>query len=230
MITPSAVLCAPPGNAPTPAEQATTCRPHLDATIAALRRLRVIVTLGDVARRNVLKALGAPVSSMAGGHGAWADVAGYRVINSYHCSRLNLNTGRLTPEAFAAIFRLARGALPSRSCASMTDARDGIPWSTRLTRRVAPATERGALNLCLEAAGVLRREGGDVIALASAIRHSADLHEELRESNAAWLAYEAAWAVYRTLDPVPDLDLANCRRPMALWQERRGSPIMALSL
>ena len=105
MVT-NAVLCAPPGNAPLPLEQ-TTCRPHLTALIAALPRLKVIVTLGDVARRNLLKALEMPASAMSGGHGAEAEVGGYRVINSYHCSRLNLNTGRLTPEAFAEVFRQA---------------------------------------------------------------------------------------------------------------------------
>lgn len=105
----NAVLCAPPGNSPTPAEQAH-CRPHLATLIASLSRLRVIVTLGDVARRNLLKALDAPASGMNGGHGAEAGIAGFRVINSYHCSRLNLNTGRLTPEDFAEIFRRARQA------------------------------------------------------------------------------------------------------------------------
>lgn len=103
----NAVLCAPPGNAPTSAEQAT-CRPHLAALIGALPRLKVIVTLGDVARRNLLKALAAPGSAMEGGHGAEAGINGFHVINSYHCSRLNLNTGRLTPEGFAGIFRRAR--------------------------------------------------------------------------------------------------------------------------
>ena len=109
MVT-NAVLCAPPGNAPTPAEQ-TTCRPHLTTLIASLPRLKVIVTLGDVARRNLLKALDASASAMAGGHGAEAEIAGYRIINSYHCSRLNLNTGRLTPQAFAGIFRQACGGI-----------------------------------------------------------------------------------------------------------------------
>lgn len=108
MIT-NAVLCAPPGNQPTPEEQ-TTCRPHLAALIQSMPRLRVVVTLGDVARRNLLKALGAPASAMTGGHGAEADIAGFRVINSYHCSRLNLNTGRLTPEEFADVFRRASAA------------------------------------------------------------------------------------------------------------------------
>ena len=111
MIT-NAVLCAPPGNQPTPLEQ-TTCRPHLEALICALPDLRVIVTLGDVARRTLLKALGAPASAMTGGHGAEAGIAGFRVINSYHCSRLNLNTGRLTAEGFAEVFRRARALSPA---------------------------------------------------------------------------------------------------------------------
>jgi len=106
MVT-NAVLCAPPGNAPTPLEQAT-CRPHLKTLIASLPRLRVIVTLGDVARRNLLKALDARASAMDGGHGAEAEIAGYRLLNSYHCSRLNLNTGRLTPRAFAEVFHRAQ--------------------------------------------------------------------------------------------------------------------------
>ena len=106
MVT-NAVLCAPPGNAPLPLEQ-TTCRPFLAAQINALPGLKIIVTLGDVARRNLLKALAAPMSAMSGGHGAEAEVCGYRVINSYHCSRLNLNTGRLTSEGFAEVFRRAQ--------------------------------------------------------------------------------------------------------------------------
>ena len=62
MIT-NAVRCAPPGNKPLPAEEAT-CRPFLQSRLAALPRLRVIVTLGDVSRRNVLKTLGRPASAM----------------------------------------------------------------------------------------------------------------------------------------------------------------------
>ena len=106
----NAVLCAPPGNAPTPAEQAT-CRPNLAASIGEMKRLRVIVTLGDVARRNVLRALGLGAAAMSGGHGATAEITGYRIINSFHCSRLNMNTGRLTVEGFAEIFDLAQKEL-----------------------------------------------------------------------------------------------------------------------
>jgi uracil-DNA glycosylase family 4 len=106
MIT-NAVRCAPPANKPETVEE-TTCRPFLAARIAALPRLKVIVTLGDVARRSLLKALGLKASSAAGGHGARAEAAGYTLINSYHCSRLNTNTGRLTPQMFRAVFDLAR--------------------------------------------------------------------------------------------------------------------------
>jgi len=112
MVT-NAVRCAPPGNRPLPIEE-STCRPFLAAQIAALPRLAVIVTLGDVARRNVLKALGVPASAGTGGHGAETVVAGLKLINSYHCSRLNTNTGRLTPEMFAAIFKRVRDVLPAR--------------------------------------------------------------------------------------------------------------------
>jgi len=109
MIT-NAVRCAPPGNRPLPIEEAT-CRPFLAARIAALPRLKVIVTLGDVARRNVLKALGLPASAGVPGHGSETIVRPYHLINSYHCSRLNTNTGRLTAAMFQAVFARARAVL-----------------------------------------------------------------------------------------------------------------------
>jgi uracil-DNA glycosylase family 4 len=106
----NAVRCAPPGNKPETSEEAA-CRPFLAARIAALPRLQVIVTLGDVARRNVLRALGLKASAGAGGHGTRMEAAGYVLINSYHCSRLNTNTGRLTPAMFRDVFEAARAAL-----------------------------------------------------------------------------------------------------------------------
>lgn len=106
----NAVRCAPPGNRPETAEEAA-CRPFLAARLSALSRLRVVVTLGEVARRNLLRALGLPASAGPSGHGAEFDAGPYRILNSYHCSRLNTNTGRLTPEMFEAIFRRARGLL-----------------------------------------------------------------------------------------------------------------------
>jgi uracil-DNA glycosylase family 4 len=111
MIT-NAVRCAPPGNKPETAEEAA-CRPFLAARIAALPRLQVIVTLGDVARRNVLRALGLKASASAGGHGARCAAGRYSLINSYHCSRLNTNTGRLTPAMFEAVFETAKAEVAS---------------------------------------------------------------------------------------------------------------------
>ena len=106
----NAVRCAPPGNRPETSEEAA-CRPFLTARLAALPQLEVVVTLGDVARRNLMRALGLPASAGIPGHGAEFKAGPYRVINSYHCSRLNTNTGRLTPEMFEAIFRRARSLL-----------------------------------------------------------------------------------------------------------------------
>lgn len=102
MVT-NAVRCAPPGNKPLPEEE-VACRPFLTARMQALPQLRAIVTLGDVARRNVLKALNLKSNAVTSGHGVIADAGPYRLFNSYHCSRLNTNTGRLTPQMFEEIF------------------------------------------------------------------------------------------------------------------------------
>lgn len=103
----NAVRCAPPGNKPETLEEAT-CRPFLTSRLSALPRLKVIVTLGDVSRRNVLRALGLKASAGMAGHGTEFPAGPYTVLNSYHCSRLNTNTGRLTGEMFEAVFRRAR--------------------------------------------------------------------------------------------------------------------------
>ncbi|TAL33550.1 MAG: uracil-DNA glycosylase [Phenylobacterium sp.] len=113
MIT-NAVRCAPPGNKPETAEEAA-CRPFLTARLAALPRLKVIVTLGDVSRRNVLRALGLKASAGIAGHGTEFPAGPYTVLNSYHCSRLNTNTGRLTGEMFEAVFRRARTIIDTPS-------------------------------------------------------------------------------------------------------------------
>lgn len=109
MIT-NAVRCAPPGNKPETSEEAT-CRPFLSARLGALPRLKVIITLGDVSRRNVLKAIGLKASAGPPGHGTEFQAGPYVILNSYHCSRLNTNTGRLTGEMFEAVFRRARALI-----------------------------------------------------------------------------------------------------------------------
>lgn len=106
----NAVRCAPPGNKPETSEE-NTCRPFLTARLDALPRLKVIVTLGDVARRNVLKALGLKASAGIPGHGTEFQAGPYVILNSYHCSRLNTNTGRLTAPMFEAVFQRARALI-----------------------------------------------------------------------------------------------------------------------
>jgi len=109
MIT-NAVRCAPPGNKPETSEE-HTCRQFLLARMKALPRLKAIITLGDVSRRNVLKALEKKASQGLPGHGSTFDAGPYRVFNSYHCSRLNTNTGRLTTPMFEDVFRQAKAYL-----------------------------------------------------------------------------------------------------------------------
>ncbi len=99
----NAVRCAPPGNKPETSEE-NTCRPFLTNRIEAFPKLKAIVTLGDVSRRNVLKALGLKASAGIPGHGSEFQAGPYRVFNSYHCSRLNTNTGRLTTPMFEDLF------------------------------------------------------------------------------------------------------------------------------
>ena len=103
----NAVRCAPPGNKPLPIEEAS-CRPFLKARLEALPNLKAVVCLGDVSRKNVLRALGLSPSLAAPGHGVETDAGPYRIFSSYHCSRLNTNTGRLTQEMFETVFASVR--------------------------------------------------------------------------------------------------------------------------
>jgi uracil-DNA glycosylase family 4 len=106
MVT-NAVRCVPPQNKPTGAEIAA-CRPFLAARIAAARRLRAIVCLGRIAHDSVVRALGARPSGVPFSHGGRADVGGLALFGSYHCSRYNTNTGRLTAAMFDGVFAAAR--------------------------------------------------------------------------------------------------------------------------
>ncbi len=110
MIT-NAVRCAPPENKPTPAEIAT-CQPFLKGRFDALPQLRVIIALGAIAHESVVRTHGMKRTAAPFGHGAEADLADNRLlISSYHCSRYNTQTRRLTTEMFEAIFERARQAL-----------------------------------------------------------------------------------------------------------------------
>ncbi|WP_269769672.1 uracil-DNA glycosylase [Sphingomonas sp. MA1305] len=103
----NAVKCLPPENKPTP-DEIRTCRPFLEAELAVLPAVRVVVALGQIAHQSVIKALGGKLPKARFAHGAEHRLPDGRiVIDSYHCSRYNQNTGRLTPAMFAAIFARA---------------------------------------------------------------------------------------------------------------------------
>ena len=104
MIT-NAVRCVPPENKPTPAEIAT-CRRFLSARIAAMPRLAAIMALGRIAHDSTLAALGARKAQYPFVHGARHEVTpSLTLFDSFHCSRYNTNTGKLTPEMFQAVVR-----------------------------------------------------------------------------------------------------------------------------
>jgi uracil-DNA glycosylase family 4 len=101
----NAVRCVPPGNKPTGAEVGV-CNGFLAAEIAAMKRLRVILALGAIAHGAVLRALEIKPSHHRFAHGAHHDVGGVTLVDSYHCSRLNTNTGRLTNAMFSEIIQV----------------------------------------------------------------------------------------------------------------------------
>jgi uracil-DNA glycosylase family 4 len=110
MVT-NAVRCFPPENKPTPAE-ITTCRPFLTARMAALPKLRVILALGRIAHDSTLSTLGVRRAEFPFGHGARHEVGPkLTMFDSFHCSRYNTNTGRLTTEMFHAVFAQVRTLL-----------------------------------------------------------------------------------------------------------------------
>ncbi len=105
----NAVRCLPPGNKPSP-EEIRTCRPYLKAALDALPNLRVIIALGTVAHQSVVKACGGRLPKHSFAHGAAHKMLdGRTVIDSYHPSQLNQNTGRLTVEMFEGVFGVACG-------------------------------------------------------------------------------------------------------------------------
>jgi uracil-DNA glycosylase family 4 len=107
----NAVRCVPPENKPTGGEVAA-CRGFLKAEIAGMKRLRVIVALGSISHGAVLAALGLRPSAFKFRHGARHELANSLILaDSYHCSRYNTNTGRLTTEMFESVFEGVREKL-----------------------------------------------------------------------------------------------------------------------
>ncbi|HEX6842103.1 MAG TPA: uracil-DNA glycosylase [Stellaceae bacterium] len=107
----NAVRCVPPENKPDPKEIAT-CNGFLALEIKTLPRLRAVLALGSIAHQAVLTALGQRRSAYRFAHGAvHALPGGLMLADSYHCSRYNTNTGRLTPAMFEAVFAELRRRL-----------------------------------------------------------------------------------------------------------------------
>lgn len=107
----NAVRCVPPENKPTPKE-ITTCRRFLVDELGPGPNPRVILALGRIAHEAVLRALGLRLAAHPFGHGAvHALPDGRRLFDSYHCSRYNQNTRRLTPEMFRAVMAACAAAL-----------------------------------------------------------------------------------------------------------------------
>ena len=100
----NAVRCVPPENKPTPAEIGN-CRPFLVQRMATMPRLSAIVVLGRIAHDSTLAALGVRKAAFPFAHGAQHSVRdGVVLFDSFHCSRYNTNTGKLTAEMFRAVF------------------------------------------------------------------------------------------------------------------------------
>ena len=107
----NAVKCLPPGNKPLPSE-VRNCNRYLERELLDLRPGAVVVALGSIAHAALLRATGQRPASFRFAHGAeHALPGGLQLLDSYHCSRLNTNTGRLTPAMFNRIFDRARHLL-----------------------------------------------------------------------------------------------------------------------
>lgn len=103
----NAVKCLPPANKPEPVE-IRTCRNYLEAGLAALPTVRVLVALGQIAHVAAARALGLPPSGTKFGHGAEALAPdGRTLLSSYHCSRYNQNTRKLDAAMFESVFARA---------------------------------------------------------------------------------------------------------------------------
>ncbi|WP_428644652.1 uracil-DNA glycosylase [Roseibium sp.] len=114
MIT-NAVRCLPPQNKPTGAE-IRTCRPYLLSTLAANPSILAVLALGRIAHETFLSALQLRRADFPFSHGAEHDLpgTGLTLFDSYHCSRYNTNTGRLTEEMFRSVFGKIRTFIPQK--------------------------------------------------------------------------------------------------------------------
>ncbi len=114
----NAVRCVPPENKPLPNEVAA-CRGFLNASLAGMQNLRAILALGRIAFETTLRALSLRATQYKFAHGEAVDIGdGRKLFGSYHCSRYNTNTGRLTPAMFHRVFEEIAAHLGRAGCQS----------------------------------------------------------------------------------------------------------------
>ena len=97
------VRCVPPENKPI-GQEINACRRFLSTTIGHFSNLKVVLTLGKIAHDSTLRALDAKVSAHPFGHNYLHHIGDLKLVSSYHCSRYNMNTGRLTEDVFESVF------------------------------------------------------------------------------------------------------------------------------
>lgn len=112
----NAVRCVPPENKPEP-DEIRRCNPYLVNEIGQMEKLKLILTLGNISHAAVLRAFGRKLSSAKFGHAAEHMVAekgrSLTILNSYHTSRYNIQTRRLTEPMFDAIIARAKALIAS---------------------------------------------------------------------------------------------------------------------
>jgi len=106
----NAVRCVPPENKPAP-DEIKTCRVFLHATLDTMRNVKAILALGRIAHESTLRALNEKPSAFPFAHGANHILARATLFDSFHCSRYNTNTGKLTAPMFEDVFRQIQAAL-----------------------------------------------------------------------------------------------------------------------
>ncbi len=106
----NAVRCVPPQNKPVGAE-IKTCRSFLIGELDGMAHIKAIVALGRIAHESVVTALGERPAGHRFAHNARHEIGGLALFDSYHCSRYNTNTGRLTTPMFEAVFEAVKTEL-----------------------------------------------------------------------------------------------------------------------
>lgn len=106
VIISNVVRCAPPENKPTP-QEISICSGFLKSRLASLPKLHTIICLGKISHDSIIRTLGAKPSQYKFAHAVEHIIGNYRIVDSYHCSRYNTQTNRLTTQMFENVFAIA---------------------------------------------------------------------------------------------------------------------------